>query len=122
MVSPEFDPVALHIGPLAVRWYGLMYLARLCCCMVAGAVACRATRCTGLRRNRWTTCCLRCTRRDCRRRIGYTLFYNFDSWLDDPLQLFRIWEGGMSFHGGFLGVLVAMWWYGQRIRTQFFSS
>ena len=53
-------------------------------------------------------------------RIGYTLFYSFDSWLDDPLQLFRIWEGGMSFHGGFLGVLVAMWWYGRRIRRRFF--
>jgi phosphatidylglycerol:prolipoprotein diacylglycerol transferase len=54
-------------------------------------------------------------------RLGYTLFYSFDSWLADPLQILRVWEGGMSFHGGFLGVLLAMWWYGRRIGQRFFS-
>ena len=54
-------------------------------------------------------------------RIGYVLFYNTDRWLSDPLQIFRVWEGGMSFHGGFLGVLVAMWWYGRRSGKGFFA-
>ena len=53
-------------------------------------------------------------------RIGYILFYSFDAWLVDPLQILRVWEGGMSFHGGFLGVLLAMWWYGRRIGKGFF--
>ena len=47
-------------------------------------------------------------------RFGYVLFYGFPAFLDDPLMLLRIWEGGMSFHGGLLGVLVAMWWWSRR--------
>ncbi|MBT8428452.1 MAG: prolipoprotein diacylglyceryl transferase, partial [Gammaproteobacteria bacterium] len=54
-------------------------------------------------------------------RLGYILFYDFESWLADPVQIFRVWEGGMSFHGGFLGVLVGMWCYGRRIGRTFFA-
>ena len=54
-------------------------------------------------------------------RIGYILFYNADRWVSDPLQILRVWEGGMSFHGGFLGVLIAMWWYGRRSGKGFFA-
>jgi phosphatidylglycerol:prolipoprotein diacylglycerol transferase len=54
-------------------------------------------------------------------RIGYMLFYGFDQILDNPLSIFRIWEGGMSFHGGFLGVLCAMWLYARRLGKGFFQ-
>ena len=47
-------------------------------------------------------------------RIGYILFYQFPSFVDNPLVLFRIWEGGMSFHGGLLGVIAAMWWFSRK--------
>jgi len=47
-------------------------------------------------------------------RAGYVLFYNFDKFLADPLWLFAVWEGGMSFHGGLLGVIIAMYWFGQK--------
>ncbi len=53
-------------------------------------------------------------------RLGYTLFYKFDLLLEDPLSLLRIWEGGMSFHGGLLGVLFAMWLFGRRYNKSFF--
>jgi phosphatidylglycerol:prolipoprotein diacylglycerol transferase len=52
-------------------------------------------------------------------RLGYALFYDAGAWLDDPLRLLRVWEGGMSFHGGFLGVLVALWLYGRRTGAGF---
>jgi len=121
MVFPEFDPVALHLGPLAIRWYGLMYLAGF-----AGAWW------LGRARARRAWAVITPSQMDdllfyaalgviLGGRIGYTLFYNFDGWLSDPLQILRVWEGGMSFHGGFLGVLVAMWWYGRRTGKGFFE-
>jgi len=54
-------------------------------------------------------------------RIGYTLVYNFPGFVADPLVLFRIWQGGMSFHGGLVGVLIAMWLYGRRTGRTFFQ-
>jgi phosphatidylglycerol:prolipoprotein diacylglycerol transferase len=54
-------------------------------------------------------------------RIGSVLFYNFSSFLADPLSLFRVWEGGMSFHGGLLGVLLALWLYGRHYKKTFFE-
>jgi len=54
-------------------------------------------------------------------RVGSVLFYNFSDFISDPLMLFRIWEGGMSFHGGFLGVLLAMWLYGRHIGVGFWT-
>jgi len=109
-----FDPVALQIGPLAIRWYGLTYL-------IGFAAA-------------WFLLRRRAARPGAAvapdqvddllffgavgvilgGRLGYMLFYNFARVLDDPLSLLRIWEGGMSFHGGFLGVAVASWWFARK--------
>jgi phosphatidylglycerol:prolipoprotein diacylglycerol transferase len=114
--QPDIDPIAFKIGPLAVHWYGLAYLA-------AFALA-------------WALARRRARRADAPvgpeqvedviffsalgvvlgGRCGYVLFYNFDKFLEDPLWLFRVWEGGMSFHGGMLGVIVAMLWYAYRQR------
>jgi phosphatidylglycerol:prolipoprotein diacylglycerol transferase len=54
-------------------------------------------------------------------RVGYILFYNFSAWISDPVMLLRIWEGGMSFHGGFLGLLLAVWLYGRKIGKSFYE-
>lgn len=54
-------------------------------------------------------------------RVGYVLFYNFSVFLSDPLVMFRIWDGGMSFHGGILGVALALWWYGRSHGKTFFE-
>jgi phosphatidylglycerol:prolipoprotein diacylglycerol transferase len=121
MIFPEFDPVALQLGPLSVRWYGLMYLAGF-----AGAWW------LGRMRARRPGAVISAAQMDdllfyaalgviLGGRLGYTLFYSFDGWLADPLQIIRVWEGGMSFHGGLLGVLIAMWWYGRRIGRGFFA-
>ena len=121
MIYPEIDPVALHLGPLKVHWYGLAYLVGM-----AGGWALARWR---IRHQvgGWTAqqvddllfyCALGVVVGG---RLGYILFYNFDAWLADPLRLFRVWEGGMSFHGGFLGVLAAMWFYHRKHGKGFFE-
>ena len=105
---PGFDPVALRVGPLAVRWYGLTYLFGF---IAALWLAQRR----GRRPNSGFTplmvqdlifyCCLGVIGGG---RLGYLLFYGFDQVLADPLYIVRLWEGGMSFHGGLLGVCAAV--------------
>ena len=109
------DPVAISIGPLDVHWYGIMYLLAFLFFWAGGNWAAR--------RRPW----LQWTGPMVGDmlfygmigvvvggRLGYVLFYSLDSFLADPWFLFRITEGGMSFHGGLLGVIAAMWWYGRR--------
>lgn len=121
MMAPEFDPIALQLGPLAIRWYGLMYLAGFAAAWWLGRQ--RAQRPQAVIRPQQMDDLLFYAALGVilGGRIGYILFYNFDSWIGDPLQIFRVWEGGMSFHGGFLGVLVGVWWYGKRSGRGFFA-
>ena len=108
LIHPDFDPVAFSLGPLHVRWYGLMYLLGFLAGWALGRYRVRQPN------SGWTA-----EQMDdlvfyialgviLGGRIGYVLFYGFGNFLRDPLALFRVWEGGMSFHGGFLGVLLAM--------------
>ncbi len=121
LIHPNFDPVAFSLGPLKVRWYGLMYL----CGFVAG---------WGLGRYRaarpgsgWTgqqvddLIFYAALGVILGGRVGYILFYHFGAFLADPLLLLRIWEGGMSFHGGLLGVLLAMALYARKLGKGFFE-
>jgi len=105
---PGFDPVALELGPLKVRWYGITYLIAFAAAWWLGRRRAAAPGST------WKPldvddfvffCMLGVILGG---RLGYTLFYGFDQWMQDPLYLLRIWEGGMSFHGGLIGVLVAL--------------
>ncbi|RRJ83092.1 prolipoprotein diacylglyceryl transferase [Aestuariirhabdus litorea] len=118
---PHIDPVAVAIGPFKVHWYGLMYLVGFVGGWWLGQW--RARRSGGLWQAEQVGDLVfyiamgvilggRC---------GYVLFYNFDYFLQDPLWLFAIWEGGMSFHGGLLGVLIAMLLYGRRVGKSFFQ-
>jgi phosphatidylglycerol:prolipoprotein diacylglycerol transferase len=115
---PDIDPVAIGIGPLKVRWYGLMYLAGI-------AVGWWLMR----RRARRPDSGWKLSEIDdlvfyivlgiiLGGRVGYVFLYAFDVFLSDPLYLFRIWEGGMSFHGGLMGVVVAMWIFSRRAATR----
>ena len=121
LIHPNFDPVAFSLGPLKVRWYGLMYL----CGFVAG---------WGLGRYRaarpgsgWTgqqvddLIFYAALGVILGGRGGYILFYHFGAFLADPLLLLKIWEGGMSFHGGLLGVLLAMALYARKLGKGFFE-
>jgi phosphatidylglycerol:prolipoprotein diacylglycerol transferase len=121
LTFPEIDPVALSLGPLKVRWYGLMYLVGF----VGGWwFALRRARSLELDWNDDQVSDLlfyTALGVVLGGRVGYVLFYNFSAFLADPLLLLRVWEGGMSFHGGLLGVLAAMLWYGRRSGRGFFE-
>ncbi len=118
---PSIDPVALKIGPLQVHWYGLMYLLGFLGAWWLGRV--RAVR-PG---SGFTTLQISdvlfygAMGVVLGGRIGYVLFYDLPNFLHDPLLLFKIWQGGMSFHGGMLGVFLAMWLYGRQIHKGFFT-
>ena len=111
---PAIDPVAIALGPISIHWYGIMYLIGF-----AGAYLLASYR-AKLSAGRWTpdqvsdVIFYGAMGVILGGRIGYIVFYQFAGLLDDPLSLLRIWEGGMSFHGGLLGVIVAMWLFARR--------
>jgi phosphatidylglycerol:prolipoprotein diacylglycerol transferase len=112
LIHPQFDPVAIHLGPLSIRWYGLMYLLAFFIVLALGRYRIRTQPRYG-----WSN-------RDLDDmlflgvlgvvlggRLGYVLFYKLSEYLVDPVRILFVWEGGMSFHGGFLGVILAMLWF-----------
>jgi phosphatidylglycerol:prolipoprotein diacylglycerol transferase len=114
LVYPHPDPVALSLGPLQVRWYGLMYLVGV---LAAWWLARRRAARPG---STWTAnevddlifyCALGVILGG---RLGWMLFYGTERIFSDPLGLLRIWEGGMSFHGGLAGVLIALAMFASR--------
>jgi len=117
----DIDPIAFSIGPVAVHWYGIMYLIAFAAFWLLGERRRRAGRLpvgptafSDLAFYGMIGVILG-------GRVGYMLFYATPELLADPLSLFRIWEGGMSFHGGLLGVLVAMWYWSRRNGMHFFD-
>jgi phosphatidylglycerol:prolipoprotein diacylglycerol transferase len=117
---PEFDPVAISLGPLQVRWYGLMYLAGFIVAWLG--MRSRAQK-------PWSP--IKPEQVDdivfyaalgaiIGGRIGYMLVYGTQELLADPRSLYRVWQGGMSFHGGLAGVLIGMWIYGRYVGQRFF--
>ena len=116
MLIPEIDPIAIQIGPFAIRWYGITWLAAfstiyylikkfqkdidvnqtsdLMFYSLLGAIL--------------------------GGRVGYIFFYSFDQFLANPLSILAIWEGGLSFHGGLLGVLVSCYWLSKKWKMSFF--
>lgn len=118
---PQIDPVAIALGPLKIHWYGLMYLVG-----IGGA---------------WLLASRRLERFDATwtkdklsdlvfwvamgvilgGRLGYVFFYDFAAYIAEPAKILRVWEGGMSFHGGLIGVMLATWWFGRRNGKSFFE-
>ncbi len=126
LVHPEINPIALQIGPLAIHWYGLTYLAAFGLFMLLGVLRLRhqpfASIKDGKGQATWS-------RRDVEDilflgvvgvvlggRIGYCLFYKPGYYLSHPLEIFFLWQGGMSFHGGLIGVLVSQFWFARTRR------
>ena len=107
----QIDPVALSIGSLQLRWYGLMYLAGfgLGWALGRGRAARPDTRGTPPPVDDQLTCVM--IGIILGGRIGYVLFYDLPVYISDPMEILRIWNGGMSFHGGLLGVLGAFWYF-----------
>ena len=116
---PAIDPVAIQIGPLAIRWYALAYIAGL---SLGWWLAQRLVRRPG-----WQ---LRPEALDdllvwvavgvvVGGRLGYVLFYNLPYYLSHPIEIVFVWRGGMSFHGGLIGVILAAWLYARRRGVSF---
>jgi phosphatidylglycerol---prolipoprotein diacylglyceryl transferase len=123
---PAINPVLVHVGPLAIRWYALAYIVGI----LAGWVYARAI----IKNERfwggpapltlvdfddfiiWITLGIILGGR-----IGYVLFYNLPLFASHPLQIFQLWNGGMSFHGGFLGCTIAIVWFALRRKIPIFS-
>ena len=117
---PSIDPVALSLGPLKIHWYGLMYLVGFVSAWRLGVYRAKLS-------NNW----------DQKQvedlifygalgvvlggRIGYTLFYNFSTFIDDPISIFYIWKGGMSFHGGLIGVITAYYIFARKNNMKIFQ-
>ncbi len=119
LAYPDIDPIAVSLGPLKVHWYGLMY--------VVGFVGA------------WWLGRLRAARLGLKPddigdmlfygalgvvlggRLGYALFYGFDRLIENPLWLFQVWDGGMSFHGGLIGVLIASLLFARKHGLAFFQ-
>lgn len=121
LTYPGFDPVAIKLGPIAIHWYGIMYLIGFVGGWWLGNR--RAQR----PNSGWT--------KDhvsdmlfyvamgvvLGGRLGYVLFYKFGEYIVEPWRIFFVWEGGMSFHGGLLGVIFAMWLFGRKTQRTFFN-
>ncbi len=120
LTAPQIDPIAIQLGPLAIRWYGLMYLIAFLAFWWLGR---RRARQTGLLQAQQVDDLLFYGALGVilGGRLGYVFFYGFEQLLADPLYLVRIWQGGMSFHGGLLGVLVAAWLFGRKHGLGFFG-
>src|SRR5512145_228807 len=107
MTFPHIDPILIQIGPLAIRWYGLMYLLGF---LAAYGLIRYLARLRELPLDRDGAADLLfygAVGVVVGGRLGYVFFYNPGWYLDHPLEIFAIWQGGMSFHGGLLGVVVA---------------
>ena len=123
LIHPQFDPAAIRIGSFAIHWYGLMYLMAFAQFLLLGRLRIRVARYQALG---WSY-------KDLEDllfagvlgvvlggRLGYVLFYMPGHYLANPLDILKIWEGGMSFHGGLLGVLTALYWFAKKRNTTFF--
>ena len=119
MNYPLIEPVLLEIGPLAVRWYGLMYLLAFLACYVLGNQRAKKHDSDWDKADVSDVIFYGVVGTIVGGRLGFVLFYSFDRFLVEPLWLFRLWEGGMSFHGGMLGVVAARWLYGRKTSRDF---
>ena len=122
LIHPQFDPIIFSLGPLSVRWYGLMYVLAFVLFMVLGRIHLKRRPDMGF------------TVSDLDDllfygilgvilggRLGYIVFYKASYYLANPIEIFYVWQGGMSFHGGFLGVLVAMLLFARKTKRTFWQ-
>ena len=113
-VYPNPDPVALSIGPLKMRWYGLMYLLGFAAAWWLARRRAAASKSSWNPRDVDDLIFYSAVGVILGGRLGWTLFYGTETLIGDPLSLLRIWEGGMSFHGGLVGVLIALVLFARR--------
>ena len=123
LIHPQIDPIAISLGPLAIRWYGLMYLIAFGLFFFLGRYRARRDPWRGISDGLiddllfWGVLGVVLGGR-----LGYVLFYKPAYYLSNPLEALAVWHGGMSFHGGLLGVILAMWWIGRKYKLGFLAT
>lgn len=121
LTYPEIDPVAISIGPLQIHWYGIAYLCAFITANLLAKYQCRLAQ-APIKVNQVDDLVFYgALGAILGGRIGYVLIYNISHFLQDPLWLFRIWEGGMSFHGGLIGVLVGIYLSARKFKVSFIT-
>lgn len=118
---PTIDPILLSFGPLAIRWYGLAYVAGVLLGWYWMRRIIRSLPLSPFLKEKHIDGFLTSAMIGIvvGGRLGYTFFYETSSWAEKPLKVFALWEGGMSFHGGFLGILIAAFWHAHRYHIPF---
>ena len=117
LVHPDFDPVAIALGPIAIRWYGLMYLTAFAFVWWLGTRRIAQGKAPITRPQFDDLLFFGILGVIVGGRLGYVIFYKPAYYAVHPLEIFAVWQGGMSFHGGFLGVLLAMAWFSRSTRN-----
>lgn len=120
LTYPDIDPVALALGPLKIHWYGITYLVAFAGFWFFARLKSKQPHVNWSHEQIDDLLFYGALGVVIGGRVGYTLFYNFSQFLQDPLILFQIQKGGMSFHGGLLGVLLAMWLFARKNNKSFF--
>lgn len=121
LTYPQIDPVLVSIGPVKVHWYGMMYLLGFTAFWVLGRYRSKRSDSPVNAEQVGDLLFYGALGAVLGGRLGYMLFYTHSAWMQDPLEIFRIWNGGMSYHGGMLGVFLAMYLYARKLRTTFFT-
>ena len=125
LTHPNFDPVALQIGPLAIHWYGVMYVLSFIGVYLLWNYRIKAY--SSITDNKWNSDAVSdlifygALGAVIGGRLGYVLFYKPGYYLSHPLEIVFVNQGGMSFHGGLLGVIVALWLFSRKINLSFMS-
>lgn len=118
----QLDPILIELGPLKVHWYGVMYLLGFAVAWFLGRSRVRAGRLPGVSEQAFGDLMFYAMLGVIfGARIGYILIYDLSSYIADPVQILKIWQGGMSFHGGLAGVLVASLWWARRHKLHLFD-
>ena len=117
LIFPNIDPVLVHIGPLAIHWYGVMYLVAFASALWLGN---RRAVAAGFTKEQVSDLIfIGAVGAVLGGRMGYIFFYQFEAFVAQPTILLRVWEGGMSFHGGLLGVIAGVIWFARKYKVQF---
>lgn len=119
LVYPEFDPILIQIGPVAVRWYGLMYVVGFALAWLLGVYRAKQPNSGWTAEQVGDLIFFGALGVIFGGRIGYLLFYDLPGLFQDPLSLIKLWEPGRSFHGGLIGVALALWWFARKFNKSF---
>lgn len=121
MIIVDFDPVIFSIGKIQLHWYGLMYLFAFGSAYLLGMYRAKQAHSPLNQEQVSDLIFYSILGAVIGGRLGYVLFYNFAEYMQAPWTIFAVWQGGMSFHGGLLGVCAVFWLYGRHLNKSFFT-